>query len=64
MIKKEKLELKEKEYFEKMLDFVKEDIEEKRHKLASYHSAFQGRMSKERFDELLKEYHLIYDFDW
>ena len=63
MTKKEKQNIKEEEYFIKMLDFVKEDIEAKRHKTASFHSAFQNKMSIERFNELLLKHNLKYDFE-
>ena len=53
MKKAEKQALKENEYFIKMIEMVKEDIETGRHLLATYHSAFQT-MSKERFYELIK----------
>ena len=53
MKKAEKQALKENEYFIKMIEMVKEDIETGRHLVATYHSAFQT-MSKERFYELIK----------
>lgn len=53
MKKAEKQALKENEYFIKMLDMVKEDIETERDLRATYYSAFQI-MSIQRFYELIK----------
>lgn len=55
MKKAEKQALKESDYFIKMIEMVREDIETGRHLTATYHSAFQT-MSKERFYELIKTY--------
>lgn len=53
MKKEEKQALKESEYFIKMIEMVREDIESGRHLVATYHSAFQT-ITKERFYELIK----------
>lgn len=54
---------KEEEYFLKMLDTIKEDIHLKRHKTSSYNSNICGRLSAERFDELLATNNLKYEFE-